>query len=155
MNHTLKTALAMTAAVCVACAGAAAIAQDGPPAALRGGGQGFQGGPGGQGLQDGPGGRGDPQMRLQRMGQRLGLRPDQQQAFQAFVAASAPPAGGPQAMQGLTTPQRLDRQLAELQARVAATKRFYAVLTPEQRQTFDSMPMMMAMGPGGRGGPGG
>jgi hypothetical protein len=64
--------------------------------------------------------------------------------------------GQRRAERAMTTPERLDQQLAEMRQRVDATKRFYAQLSPEQKQTFDSTPML-AMGPEGgpRGGPGG
>jgi hypothetical protein len=92
-------------------------------------------------------------MRAQRLHQRLAIRADQEAAFAAFMTATQPPGPpNPQEMQGLTTPQRLDRELAQLQRRVNATKQFYAALSPEQRQIFDQTPM--AGGPGGRGGRG-
>ena len=60
----------------------------------------------------------------------------------------------------MTTPQRLDEmaaRMADRQARfqkvAAATKTFYAALSPEQRKVFDEMPMLMA-DRGGRMGPG-
>jgi len=93
----------------------------------------------------------------------LAIKPDQEGAFRAYLAAAAPPpmdrdrAGRP-AREAMTTPERLDRmaaQMADRQARfqkvAAATKTFYAALTPDQRRAFDALPMMMA-GPEGRGG---
>jgi hypothetical protein len=95
----------------------------------------------------------------------LMIRPDQEAAFHAFTAALAPPPmgdrdgkswrdHGPGAM-AMTTPERLDRmaaRMSERQARfqtmAAATKTFYAALSPEQRRAFDALPMMM----GGHGG---
>lgn len=157
MKTFTKAMLGAAAAALLTASAVSSIAQDGPP-------PGFQGGPGGQGRGGPPM---DPAMREQMMRQQLAIKPTQEVAFKAFLAATMPPAGGPggrignrRAMQGLTTPQRLDAQLsemrqneAELVKRIAATKQLYAVLTPEQRTTLDSMPM--AMGPGGRGGPGG
>lgn len=102
----------------------------------------------------------------------LNLRPDQEAAFQTFQAdmkpqphehkdwaehkASEPGAGEQQA---LTTPERLDRMAAFMakhtaerqaafQHRSEAIKRFYAVLSPEQKRAFDALHAMN----GGRGG---
>lgn len=90
----------------------------------------------------------------------LQLRPDQEAALKAFLGDHQPPAGERGKfrerrgeMAKMTTPQRLDAQkarMAEHQARfeqhAAATKRFYAQLSPAQQKTFD------ALGPrGGRG----
>lgn len=127
--------------------------------------------------------RPDPAERAARHAQHLRdalqLRPDQEPALKAFQEAMQPPADMRERMQGrraemqnLTTPQRLDKmreRMVERQAqfdrRAAATKRFYAALSPAQQKAFDAMgPMrgghrgMMGgrgMGPGGPGGPGG
>jgi len=150
MNSILKTVLGLSAAIVMTGAAAGVLAQDGPPGAPPSVGFG-QGGPGGRG------GPPSPEMRAQMLTERLNLRPDQQAALQTFLQASAPPMGRGQlrAQRQMTTPERLDQQLAEMRQRVDATKRFYAQLTPEQKQTFDSTPML-AMGPeGGRGGRGG
>ena len=92
----------------------------------------------------------------------LRLRPDQETAWRAFRDAMHPQA--PMAMTppkpGLTTPQRLDemdKKAAERQARhdkmEAATRAFYAALSPEQQAVFDALHRMH--GPGGLGhGPG-
>lgn len=153
MNSTLKTLLGVTAAIAMTGAAATVLAQDGPPGAPPSVGFG-QGGPGGPGGRGGPP---SPEQRAQMLTERLNLRADQQGALQTFLQASAPPMGRGQlrAQRAMTTPERLDQQLAEMRQRVDATKRFYAQLTPEQKQTFDSTPML-AMGPeGGRGGRGG
>jgi hypothetical protein len=104
----------------------------------------------------------------------LNIRPDQDAAFQAFLAAMRPPEGGMRErrdmseMQTLTTPQRLDRMAermaqrqAEFQRRAAAIKAFYAVLSPAQQRAFDALHGMMGghggqgkWGGGMRGGPG-
>lgn len=106
--------------------------------------------------------------RLQALHDVLGIRPDQDSAFQAFAAAmrpQAPPEGwdhgdkdhGPGQMAGLTTPQRLDRMAQMMEAREArrrtefqrvsgAVKTLYAALTPEQRRAFDALPALL--GPG-------
>jgi len=100
----------------------------------------------------------------------LQLRPDQEPALKALIAAMAPPADMRERMQerreemaGLTTPQRLDRmqaRMAEHQAafarRADAIRRFYAQLTPAQQKSFDALPPMHGRGMGGMGkGPGG
>jgi Spy/CpxP family protein refolding chaperone len=144
MRSSIKALLGVTAAAALAATAASSIAQDGPPQAGR---------PGLAGPR--AGGPGNPQMREQMMRQRLALRADQEAAFQAFLQATRPPGPGARGerreIRQLTTPERLDRQLAELRQRVDATKRFYAVLSPEQRQSFDAMPMG---GPDGGRGPG-
>jgi len=153
MNSTLKTVLGLSAAIVMTGAAAGVLAQDGPPGVPPSVGFG-QGGPGGPGGRGGPP---SPEMRAQMLTERLNLRPDQQAALQTFLQASQPPQRGQlRAQRQMTTPERLDQQLAEMRQRVDATKRFYAQLTPEQKQTFDSTPML-AMGPdggrpGGRGG---
>jgi len=101
--------------------------------------------------------------RIERLRTVLQLTPQQEPALRAFVEAIRPPGdrrarmGEARAeMAGLTTPQRLDRmqaRMAERQAmferRAAATKRFYAQVSPSQQKAFD------AMGPmGGRHGKG-
>ena len=103
----------------------------------------------------------------------LGIRADQEAAWQAFNASRRPPEGergpgmhrpggeGDGQHAELTTPQRLDRmaqRMSERQARfaqrAAATKAFYAVLDPRQQKTFDAL-VMSRMGHGGMGGWGG
>jgi hypothetical protein len=95
------------------------------------------------------------QQRLKEIHDALGLRPDQEAAWNTLAAALRPPAGGPrggmmerqgEAGAGLTTPQRLDRmaqRMAERQARfqqhAEAIKRFYAVLDARQQKTFDAL----------------
>jgi hypothetical protein len=101
----------------------------------------------------------------------LNIRPDQDAAFQAFIAAMKPPAGHEgmpdhpdmDEMDHLTTPERLDRMAArmadheaEFQRRAAAVKAFYAALTSNQQRAFDALPGMMGMGDHGgedHGGP--
>jgi periplasmic protein CpxP/Spy len=96
----------------------------------------------------------------------LQLTAAQEPALAALMASMQPPEGGMakmradrQAMDGLSTPQRLDQMLAKMDERraamaqhVAAVKRFYAQLTPSQQKAFDAMhqgherPMGGAMG---------
>ena len=90
--------------------------------------------------------------RTQAMRAVLQLRPDQEGAFQTFeqAAASRRPMDGRReadaSMSTMTTPQRLDLHLSHMDEReaklrqfVAATKQFYAVLTPQQQKAFDGL----------------
>ena len=94
----------------------------------------------------------------------LHLRPDQQGAYRAFQAANQPPpdeiavirAASSQALTGLTTPQRLDRVGARLNAQMqifqhqaSTTRAFYGQLSPDQQHTFDQV----TAPPSGRGRP--
>ena len=107
------------------------------------------------------------QRRQQMLHDALGLRPDQDGAWQAFIAASGRPDGdrgpgmrhhdGDGQRAELTTPERLDRmakRMAERQARFAqhadAVKRLYAALDARQQKTFDAV-VMSRMGHGGMG----
>jgi len=86
--------------------------------------------------------------------QTLKLRPDQETALQAFVAAMQTRPGETEGLRanaqremGRPTPQRLDalvarldRMRAEIMAKIAATRVFYAQLTPDQQHAFDAMP---------------
>jgi len=89
-----------------------------------------------------------------RLRQSLNMRPDQETALQAFIAAMQPRPGEVDELRAeaqrdatLPTPQRLDamvarldRMRAEVMARIAATRAFYAQLTPGQQHAFDVMP---------------
>ena len=108
----------------------------------------------------------------------LRLRPDQEAALQAFVAAHQPPGGmmemhrdggPPAAPKAMTTPERLAEQAKHEQAMAAehekgraALAKFYAALSPDQQKVFDALQrlqgghmgggdhmMMMMGGPGG------
>lgn len=86
--------------------------------------------------------------------QSLRLRPDQEGALQAFVAAMRPRPDEMEALRdqarveaSLPTPQRLDAMIARMDQmraavmiRVRATKSFYSQLTPEQQRVFDALP---------------
>jgi hypothetical protein len=86
--------------------------------------------------------------RLAQLHSQLGLNNAQEAAWNTFVARMQPrvdtaarPAAPPAA---LSVPERMERQLAMMQAtekqmaeRLAATKEFYAVLTPDQQKTFN------------------
>lgn len=104
-----------------------------------------------------------PEQRTERRAEHLRtvlqLRPDQEAALRTFLQSSGPKGGEREGMRGkheemakMTTPQRLDHmaeRMKQRQARfeqhAAATKRFYAQLSPAQQKAFD------AMGPRGRG----
>ena len=113
------------------------------------------------------------QQRQQVLHDALGLRPDQDGAWEAFLATEHRPDGergpgmrhreGEDGQRGeLSTPQRLDRmaqRMSERQARFAqradAIKRFYATLDPRQQKTFDALAMEEhGHGMGGFGGHG-
>lgn len=108
----------------------------------------------------------DPAAHAQTLRDKLQLTAAQQPALTAFMAAHQARRGDRgdraaerQAMQNLTTPQRLDRKVARMAERqqafarhADAVKRFYAQLTPAQQKAFDAM----HEGRGKRGkGPGG
>lgn len=97
----------------------------------------------------------------------LQLQPSQDAALNTFLDSMKPP-GGMRDRQGadrgqmrhMTTPERLDRmaqrmdaQHTRMTARIAATKQFYAQLTPSQQKAFDDLAPMMGRH-GGRGGGG-
>ena len=84
----------------------------------------------------------------------LKLNAQQQPAWDAFVASRTPPQRAQGGQRGarpdraefakLSAPQRMERRIAmhkqrteRMQARLAALNSFYAVLSPEQRKTFD------------------
>jgi len=106
----------------------------------------------------------DPAEMRARMADRLRavlqLQPNQDPALNAFLDALKPPAGDRDAMrkdraadERATTPERLDRMLARMDARrnriaqiASATKTFYAQLSPAQQRAFDaSMPLGRGM----------
>ena len=93
---------------------------------------------------------------------RLQLTPAQQGAWADFAQAMQPPkrpAMDRQAMDQLTTPERIDRmrtlraeRAAEADRRGDATKAFYASLTPAQQKTFDQHTLRQHREGGRRGG---
>ena len=122
----------------------ASVAQQPPPAAAAGQ------------PRDGRGEwrRPDPEAmaarRAEHLRAALQLRPDQEPALKAFLDASKPAArparGDRAAMAQMSTPQRLDAQrarmterLARFDQRAAATKKFYAQLSPSQQKAFDTL----------------
>jgi protein CpxP len=82
----------------------------------------------------------------------LNLTAQQKPAWDAFVASRAPVKHGERAGRGdraawasLSAPQRMEKQIAmqkartaHMESRLTALNSFYAVLTPEQRKTFDA-----------------
>lgn len=99
----------------------------------------------------------DPAARADHMRTMLQLTPQQEPAFKTFLEATKRPerkieirtdkdGAPPEARKPLTTPERLDRQakaMAEHQAafqkRSAATRAFYAQLSPSQQKVFDTL----------------
>jgi protein CpxP len=94
----------------------------------------------------------------------LAIRPDQEAAWQTFIASMVPPHhpdmdhhGEGHDADAMTTPERLDHMSAEMaehqaafQRHADAVRRFYAVLSPEQKKAFDALGgMMHGMGHGG------
>ena len=81
----------------------------------------------------------------------LDIKPGQQGALDAYLASIAPPPRTPHAGDGdagaaETEPMRLDRinalmqrRATMMQARIEATRRFYATLDPGQQQRFDAL----------------
>ncbi len=96
----------------------------------------------------------DPEAHAKRLRDVLQLRPDQDGALKAYLEATAPQKTA-EAMKWdskdddkapLTTPERLDRQAAHMtkmaetfQKRAAATRAFYAALSPSQQKAFDAL----------------
>src|SRR6478609_7591906 len=101
-------------------------------------------------------GRYDPAKMQQRMEQRnaqlkqkLQITAAQESAWSAYAGAMKPPANMQRPdraeFEKLTTPERIDKmqamrtaRAAEMDKRAAATKTFYAALTPEQKKVFDT-----------------
>lgn len=129
--------------------GAAAMAQPPAPDFERPGAA--RGGPGGPGAM-----RGNPEARADRLRTELSITDAQEPAFTAWLETMTRGPENrpdPEAMAGLTTPERMARQMSQMQARVDATNRLYAVLSVEQKAAFDELPPGVVMG-GGQPGPG-
>lgn len=168
-----RLGLMASAALILSMAGAAQAADAPPPPKVEKkvvmmGGPGM-GGPGMGGMRMR---QMDPAKHAQHLRDVLQLRPDQEGALQAFIAATAPPKDMPPMPdmdKAMTTPERmdmmlamLDRHRAELARHVAAVKAFYAQLSPSQQKAFDALHDEMMGGMGGgeririiRRGPGG
>ena len=93
---------------------------------------------------------------MQRLKTELKLSPEQEPAWAAMASAITPPSRPPRPdraeMEKLSMPERLDKmkqlmtqhheaRVAEMDKHAAAVKTFYAVLTPEQKKTFDAKAM--------------
>ncbi len=100
----------------------------------------------------------DPAKRAEHAARKLRdalqLRPDQEPALQAFIAAMRPPEAEMHGMrrmaeadgQTLSTPDRMTQQLewhkarlAEAEKKLVALKTFYAALSPAQQKAFDTL----------------
>lgn len=86
---------------------------------------------------------------LEALKATLKLQPEQEGSWNTFVNSMKPTGPRPnkealENMDKLTTPERIDKMMAfkaqqdaELQKRSEATKAFYALLSVDQKQTFD------------------
>ncbi len=109
----------------------------------------------------GPGGNWEEfrAFKLEKLHQDLKLTAKQESAWNEWsgkIKAERPAWKERENLGNLTAPERMEKMLAfakervaTLEERLAATKAFYAVLTPEQRQTFDKG---FDFGPHGHGG---
>lgn len=97
--------------------------------------------------------------RQAKLHEQLKLTAAQEPAWQAYVAATAPQPATARAERTsnaqLPAPERMEKRLemakqhlAKQEARLAALKTFYAVLTPEQQKTFDSATARQGRGHG-------
>ncbi len=88
----------------------------------------------------------------------LQLKPGQEAALTAYVAAMHPPRDRERMMRlhgegkPKSTPEKLARMEARMaeheaamKAQIAATKRFYDQLDPAQKRAFDELPLMMGV----------
>ncbi|RJX33568.1 MAG: hypothetical protein C4516_01910 [Oxalobacter sp.] len=80
---------------------------------------------------------------------KLKLTAEQEPAWKEFIASAKPPMMEPQTMRAdmmkLSAPERMEKMMghmkqreAHMADRLAALKKFYAVLTPEQQKVFDA-----------------
>jgi protein CpxP len=99
----------------------------------------------------------DPAEAAQKLRDLLQLRPAQEPALQAFLAAvGAAHQGGPMPQgRPATTPERLamaeqmmSRHQAVMRSVLDAVRRFYAQLDPAQKRAFDALPTPGMMGHG-------
>jgi len=118
------------------------------PPKREGGGPGRPGGPGGPG----GGGRMNPEERLKRMTETLGLSQEQQDKVKAVMEENR---GKFEEIRALPEDQRRDK-MRELFA--AQQEKINAILTPEQQEKYKAemeKRRQQGGGPGGPGGPGG
>lgn len=93
---------------------------------------------------------------MQKLKSELKLTAEQEPAWTALTGAMAPTARPPRPdraeLEKLSMPERLDKmkqmmtqhheaRVAEMDKHAAAVKTFYAVLTPDQKKTFDAKAM--------------
>jgi Spy/CpxP family protein refolding chaperone len=147
----MKSARHLAAAALLASLGLAAVAQPQTVPAPQ------QEGPGMHRMHGERGhGRMDPQRRAERVAkrmadlkQKLAITPAQEGAWTTWTNAMQPSARMQRPdhaeLAQLTTPERIDRmralragRMAEMDRRGEATKNFYAALTAQQKQVFDS-----------------
>jgi hypothetical protein len=143
MNRPFRALIGLAAGAVLLSSAALVAAQDHPPPP-----------PGAMGQKWEEHKREHMQAHIKAMHDLLQLRPDQEAAFQTFIASMKPPEGGEhhdmarghEEMEHLTTPQRLDRMAAHMaehqqafERHAAAVKTFYATLSPEQQKAFDAM----------------
>ena len=140
MKKSAKLILAMLAAAGFAAASSAYAM--GPGCGPMEGGTMFQGGPmSGKAAEF-------REKRQAELHKKLNLSADQEAAWKTFSEKmqAALPQNRPdrEEMRKLSAPERMDKMLAmmkegekHMEARAAALKEFYAVLTPEQRKLFD------------------
>lgn len=104
--------------------------------------------------------------RVAQLHDELKITPAQENAWNAFVASMKPQARGARpdraAQAGLSAPQRLAQHIerqkqrtAMMEQRLGAVNSFYAVLTPEQKKTFDDKAARLQGHGGKHGGRGG
>lgn len=160
MSRRLTVTIAGAACALYAAAGAAAFAQPTPAAPHAPGEHGKHH----MGMRHERGEHRDPTAHLRAI---LQLKPGQEAALTAFVAAMKPPEHGRQGMTHMadgkppapkTTPERLammdkmmSEHMAKAHARLEAIRTFYNQLDPAQKKAFDELPLP-TMG-GHRGGP--
>ena len=152
--------LALSASILIlGAAGGTAFAQPAPPAPMDGGRD-----AGDHGMRHQ---RPDPAARAEHLRAALQLTPAQEPALNTYVASMKRPdgardhrRGGREEMAAMTTPQRLDHMKARMdehrarfEQHAAATKRFYAQLSPSQQKAFDTLQGQghRGHGPMGRG----
>jgi len=106
--------------------------------------------------------------RVARLHDELKITPAQENAWNAFVASMKPQARGQRphldrsAQASLSAPQRLAQHIerqkqrtAAMEQRLGAVNSFYAVLSPEQKKTFDDKAARLQGHLGKHGGRGG
>jgi periplasmic protein CpxP/Spy len=98
--------------------------------------------------------------RMDELKAKLAITAAQEDSWRAFQDVMQPPAmdkaakrAQHEAMQDMTTPQRIDARtamqearMAQMQARNDATKALYASLSPAQQKTFDAVSMKIDKG---------